>query len=199
MSYVFACHPQDGYNKPVGRTSDGPQWKAMSNPLRVNRFALGILITATWASFATWSVEHVGSKTIVGNTNPLLADGAAALEAGHIEEGVRLTLEGLKVAVTVQENAAGHSNACAGYVLLKQWAEALAQCNAALGLDKSNWRIYNNRAAIYVEKGLYDLAMHDLEAGLALAPGAPTLKESVRILQRNKRLLGRQVRKVVPS
>jgi tetratricopeptide (TPR) repeat protein len=84
-------------------------------------------------------------------------------------------------------------------VLLKQWAEALAQCNAALELDKSNWRIYNNRAAIYVEKGLYDLAMHDLDAGLALAPGAATLLESVRILQRNKRLLGRQVRKVVPS
>jgi len=26
-----------------------------------------------------------------------------------------------------QENAAGRSNACAGYVLLKRWAEALAQ------------------------------------------------------------------------
>ena len=171
----------------------------MSHPLRVARFALGILITATCTSFAAWSVEHAGSKTTVGKSNPLLADGAAALEAGRVEEGVRLTLEGLKVAVTVQENAAGHSNACAGYVLLKQWAEALAQCNAALDLDKSNWRIYNNRAAIYVEQGLYDLAMHDLEAGLALAPSAPTLLESVRILQRNKRLLGRQVRKVVPS
>jgi DnaJ family protein C protein 7 len=129
-----------------------------------------------------------------------LADGAAALEAGRIEEGVRLTLEGLKAAAgTPRENAAGHSNACAGYVLLKQWAEALAQCNAALELDTSNWRTYNNRASIYVEQGLYDLAMRDLEAGLALAPGAPTLHESVRILQRNKQVAGRQARKVVPS
>jgi hypothetical protein len=68
-----------------------------------------------------------------------------------------------------------------------------------LQLDKSNWRTYNNRAATYVEKGLYDLAMHDLEAGLVLAPGAATLQESVRILQRNRRLPGRQARKVVPS
>jgi hypothetical protein len=41
--------------------------------------------------------------------------------------------------------------------------------------------------------------MRDLEAGLALAPGAATLHESVRILQRNKSLVGRHARKVVPS
>jgi tetratricopeptide (TPR) repeat protein len=171
----------------------------MSSPLRVRLFALGLLVAATWPCLPVRSAEHAGSKTVIGQTNSLLADGAAALEAGRIEEGVRLTLEGLKVAVTARENAAGHSNACAGYVLLKHWAEALAQCNAALQLDTSNWRTYNNRASIYVEKGLYDLAMHDLEAGLALAPGAATLHESVRILQRNKRLVGRQARKVVPS
>jgi tetratricopeptide (TPR) repeat protein len=171
----------------------------MSSPLHVRLFALGLLVTGAWTCTPVRSADQAGSKTVIGQPNSLLADGAAALEAGRIEEGVRLTLEGLKVAVSPRENAAGHSNACAGYVLLKQWAEALAQCNAALELDTSNWRTYNNRAAIYVEKGLYDLAMRDLEAGLALAPGAPTLHESVRILQRNKHLVGRQGRKVVPS
>jgi tetratricopeptide (TPR) repeat protein len=171
----------------------------MNHSLCVRLFALGFFALAASMSACVFSAERAGSKTVIGRGNSLLADGAAALEAGRVEEGVRLTLEGLKVATTVQENAAGHSNACAGYVLLKQWTEALAQCNAALELDKSNWRTYNNRAAIYVEKGLYDLAMRDLEAGLALAPGAPTLCESLRILQRNQRLLGRQARKVVPS
>ena len=156
-------------------------------------------VLAAWSAPAAWPVERAGSKTVVGGNNSLLAEGAAALEAGRIEAGIQLTLEGLKVAITTQESAAGHSNACAGYVMLKRWAEALAQCNAALELDKSNWRTYNNRASIYVEKGLYDLAMRDLEAGLALAPGAPTLHESLRILERNKKLLGRQARKVVPS
>jgi len=164
-------------------------------------FALGVLTAAAlWMpSLPARSSEQAGSKTIIGQTNSLLVDGAEALRAGRIEEGVRLTLEGLKSAANAQDNAAGHSNACAGYVLLKQWAEALNQCNAALEIDTSNWRTYNNRAAIYVEKGLYDLAMRDLEAGLALAPGAPTLHESIRILERNKRLLGRQARKLVPS
>lgn len=158
-----------------------------------------ILIAAICNAAAAYSVERIGSKTVVGPDNSLLAEGAAALEAGRIEEGIQLTLAGLKVAITVQENAAGHSNACAGYVLLKRWTEALAQCNAALEIDKSNWRTYNNRASIYVETGLYELALRDLEAGFALAPGAPILKESLRILQKNKRLLGRQARKVVPS
>lgn len=170
----------------------------MGRPLYVRLFALGFLITAGWTNAPAKGAD-ASSKTVIGPDNALLAQGAAALEAGRIEEGIKLTLEGLKVAVGTQENAAGHSNACAGYVLLKQWAEALAQCNAALALDTSNWRTYNNRAAIYIEKGLYDLGMRDLEAGLALAPGAPTLHESLRILQRNKRLTGRQVRKLVPS
>jgi tetratricopeptide (TPR) repeat protein len=161
--------------------------------------ALGVLIMATGISGATSSVEKMGSKTVVGPDNPLLAAGATALEAGRVEEGVQLTLEGLKVASSAQQNAAGHSNACAGYVLLKRWAEALAQCNASMELDKSNWRTYNNRASIYVEQGLYDLALRDLEAGLALAPGAATLHESMRILQRNRRLLGRQARRSVAS
>lgn len=161
--------------------------------------ALGVLIMATGISGATSSVDKMGSKTVVGPDNPLLAAGATALEAGRIEEGVQLTLEGLKIASSAQQNAAGHSNACAGYVLLKRWAEALAQCNASLELDKSNWRTYNNRASIYVEQGLYELALHDLQAGLALAPGAATLHESMRILQRNRRMLGRQARRSVAS
>jgi tetratricopeptide (TPR) repeat protein len=181
---LFACPARDGYNESV------------SSSLRVRIFALGLL--AASACPPARSEDPASSETVIG-PNSLLVDGAAALEAGRIEEGVRVTLEGLKATATLRDKAAGHSNACAGYVLLKQWAEALAQCNAALELDTSNWRTYNNRASIYVEQGLYDLAMRDLEAGLALAPGAPTLHESVRILQRNKRLVGRQARKTVPS
>jgi len=158
-----------------------------------------VLIAATCPYTLVDAEELASSKTVIGETNSLLADGAAALQAGRIEEGVRLTLEGLKGRLTPQENAAGHSNACAGYILLKQWAEALAQCNAALAIDSSNWRTYNNRAGIYIEQGLYDLGLKDLQAGLALAPEAATLHESLRILERNRRLTGRRARRTVPS
>ncbi|MGH8139343.1 MAG: hypothetical protein ACREVV_14310 [Steroidobacteraceae bacterium] len=170
----------------------------MRNPPRLRHFALGLLIAANWTALAC-ADERDGSRTVLGTSNTLLADGASALQAGRAEEGVRLTLEGLKVADNLSDSAAGHSNACAGYALLKQWDAALVQCNAALDLDRSNWRIYNNRAAIYVAKGLYELAMSDLNAGLRLAPRSATLLESVRIAEKNRRLTSRRGRKAVAS
>ena len=142
--------------------------------------------------------QDTGASTVLGNSNPQLADGAAALQAGRIELGIRLTLEGLKLESDPLESAAGHSNVCAGYALLKQWDEALTECNAALELDTKNWRIYNNRAAIFVAKGLYELAQQDLEAGLALAPGSSVLHESLRVLEQNRRILLRH-KKAVPA
>ncbi len=71
---------------------------------------------------------------------------------------------------TVRDQAAGHSNVCAGYAALKRWEEALLHCNQALELDRTNWRTYNNRAAVFVGLKHFDLAMTDVNAGLALAP-----------------------------
>ena len=71
-------------------------------------------------------------------------------EAGRFEEGVRLTLAGLEQPTAPRDQAAGHSNVCAGYAALKRWNEALEHCNRALELDRNNWRTYNNRAAVFV-------------------------------------------------
>jgi tetratricopeptide (TPR) repeat protein len=162
---------------------------------RLVTLLLLLWITPAYAPAA----DYTGSKTVIGRTNTLLAEGARALEAGHFEEGVRLTLDGLKAAIDAHENAIGHSNACAGYVRLKQWADALAHCNAALELDRSNWHTYNNRAAIYIQQGLFELGKRDLEAALALAPDAPLLHESLRILEIDKHVASSGARRVVTS
>jgi tetratricopeptide (TPR) repeat protein len=139
------------------------------------------------------------SATIVGPTNPQLADGATALDAGRVEEGIRLTLEGLKFPAESHDKAAGYSNLCAGYAMLKQWDEALQHCNTSLSIDPYNWRTFNNRAAVYVGKGQYDHAMTDLRAGLEIAPTSRTLLESLRIVQENRRLAGARSRSAVRS
>jgi tetratricopeptide (TPR) repeat protein len=139
------------------------------------------------------------SATIVGPTNPQLAAGATALEAGDVENGLRLTLEGLKFPADVRDKAAGYSNLCAAYAMLKKWDEALQHCNTALSIDQNNWRAFNNRAAIYVAKGQYDHAMTDLRAGLEISPNSRTLLESLRIAQQNKRLSGLRSRSAVRS
>jgi Flp pilus assembly protein TadD len=167
------------------------------------RVALITLVLAA-ASAASGSVFATDtpmnqSATIVGPSNPQLADGAAALDEGHVEEGIRLTREGLKFPTQSRDKAAGYSNLCAGYAMLKQWDEALQHCNTALTLDQNNWRAFNNRAAIYVAKGQYDHAMADLRAGLEIAPNSRTLLESLRIAQQNKRLYGARSRSAVRS
>jgi tetratricopeptide (TPR) repeat protein len=153
---------------------------------------------ASGSVFATETPQNQ-SATIVGPSNPQLADGATALEAGRIEDGIRLTLDGLKFPAQSRDRAAGYSNLCAGYAMLKQWDEALQHCNTALSIDQNNWRAFNNRAAIYVAKGQYDHAMADLRAGLEISPNSRTLLESLRIAQQNKRLYGARSRSAVRS
>jgi len=118
------------------------------------------------------------SATVLGPTNPLLSEGSQALEAGRFEEGVRLTLAGLEQPTTPHDQAAGHSNICAGYAALKKWTDALEHCNRALELDNTNWRTYNNRAAVFVGLKMFDLAMTDVNAGLEIAPNSTTLRKS---------------------
>jgi tetratricopeptide (TPR) repeat protein len=118
----------------------------------------------------------------------LLAAGAAALEAGRVEQGVALTLAGLDRATTHADAAAGHSNLCAGYAMLKRWGDALPHCNRAVELDPHNWRSFNNRAAVYVGRGEYELAMQDVNAGLAIAPDSGTLLKSLEVVRSARRL-----------
>jgi len=138
---------------------------------------------------AVHSGQSPMSSTVIGLVNPLLAEGAQALEGGDAAEGVRLTLEGLKHPSPVHDLAAGHSNLCAGYVLLQRYDDALAECDLSLSLDQNNWRAYNNRAAVFAAQGLYELAVRDIESGLKIAPDSAVLLKSLAIVHRNQELL----------
>ena len=89
-------------------------------------------------------------KTVIGQRNPDLADGARALMAGNAEEGIRLTLRGLEIAVGEREHEAALSNLCAGYILQAQYRTALQYCDMLLARNDKNWRGYNNRAVVYI-------------------------------------------------
>jgi tetratricopeptide (TPR) repeat protein len=133
------------------------------------------------------AAEIPQSTTVIGPSSAMLASGAEALEAGRIEEGIRMTLDGLRGPASERDRAAGHSNLCAGYGLQKRWDEALDHCNKALALDTTNWRTFNNRAAVYTGKGLYDLALTDVQSGLELAPQSRTLRKSLAVVEEHKR------------
>lgn len=117
-----------------------------------------------------------GAKTVIGPSNPDLHEGAQQLLRGNGESGVELTLRGLKFAQGAREEEAALSNLCAGYIMLKQYAEALKYCDLLLARNDKSWRGYNNRAVVYINTKQYDKAHSDLTRGEELNPGARTLR-----------------------
>lgn len=129
-----------------------------------------------WGQGAQRMKSDVGPKTVIGPSNVHLQDGASALMAGRAEEGVELTLTGLRMAGNAREEEAALSNLCAGYILLEKFDEAMKYCEMLLVRNDRNWRAYNNRAVIYIKTKQYDKAEQDLLRGEELKPGAHTLK-----------------------
>jgi tetratricopeptide (TPR) repeat protein len=154
---------------------------------------LALSLASLTRARATEPEHEASSATIIGAHNSLLQDGAQALEAGHADLGIRLTLEGLKSAAP-PDTAAAYANLCAGYAQLGRWDEALAQCNISITLDKGNWKAFNNRAAVFSARGLFDEAIADLQSGLKLAPHSAMLQKSLQITYQNRKILRRRNR-----
>lgn len=155
----------------------------------MRRSKIPILCSALLVMAAGASADPLGqvqSATVLGPTNQLLAEGSQALEAGRFEEGVRLTLAGLDQTNNTRDAASGHSNVCAGYAALKRWQDALRHCNRALELDRNSWRTYNNRAAVFTGLKQFELAIADVNKGLALAPDSGTLQKSLEVVNQHR-------------
>jgi len=120
--------------------------------------------------------EGQENKTVLGPSNPDLYYGAQALLAGDGEEGVRLTLLGVKRAANSRDRITGKSNLCAGYIMLGQYEIALSYCDQVLAENDQHWRSYSNRALAYLKLGRFEDTEVDLQKAEAIAPNARTVK-----------------------
>ena len=116
------------------------------------------------------------NTTVIGSSNQPLKDGADALKAGDVDEGIRLTLIGLRQSVSSRERQTAKSNLCAGYVMLEQLETALAYCDEVLADNDRYWRAYSNRALVYIKLKRFAEAEQDLQKGEAISPQSRTLK-----------------------
>lgn len=114
--------------------------------------------------------------TVIGPSNVPLHEGAQELLAGNDAEGIRLTLQGLKIAHGNREEEAALSNLCAGYIKMQLYDTALRYCNLLLQRNDAHWRGYNNRAVVYIMTEQWELADSDLKSAEALRPDAKTVK-----------------------
>lgn len=117
------------------------------------------------------------SKVVLGPRNVFLFDGANALQAGDGEQGVKLTLQGLKMAQGQREKKAAHANLCAGFAMLRQPDTALQHCNTVLQMDPNHWHTFNNRAIVYLQLKRYEESEADVQRGQELNPRSEKLKE----------------------
>lgn len=141
----------------------------------IRRLALLAILSLAWP--AAFADEDPGSKTVIGPSNIYLYDGANALKAGDAEEGLRLTLQGLKTAVNRREEKIGHANLCAGFLLVSQYETALEHCNWVIDRDPNHWRTYNNRAIVLLRMERFDESEADIIKGQQLNPRSENLKE----------------------
>jgi len=137
-----------------------------------------VLLAMTILAAVQVSADEVaGSKTVIGPSNVYLYDGANALLANDAGEGVPLTLKGLELAQGLREEKVGHSNLCAGFMMLNQPETALAHCNWVLERDPNHWRSYNNRALVYLALERFEESEADIKKGQELNPRSEKLKE----------------------
>ena len=138
---------------------------------------LTLLAICSLAAVSARAEEDATHKTVIGPTNIDLYDGAQALMAHDGEEGVRLTLLGLKYAQGLREEKVGHANLCAGFLLINQLQTALQHCNWVIEKDPNHWRTYNNRALVYLQLERFEESDSDIKKGQALRPNSTNLKE----------------------
>ncbi len=141
-------------------------------------FVLVAALLLAYSQVAAQGSDPVSStnRTVLGQSNPDLEDGARALMSGDAERGVTLTLEGLETALGSRELKMAHSNLCAGYLMQKQLETALEHCNTVIELDPLYWRAYNNRALVYLEMGRYAESEADVARGQEIRPKSEKLK-----------------------
>jgi tetratricopeptide (TPR) repeat protein len=163
------------------------------------RSLIGMLVALAMAGGSVPADAAFGWRRVNPGGNPLISRGAEALEAGRIEEGIRLTQEGLERALTVRVAAVGFANLCAGYAMLKRWDDALPRCNRAIALDPRDWRPYNNRAAVFAAHAQFELAIADVETGLSIAPDSPVLMKSLEVVLESKRIQRERLRTARPA
>ncbi len=136
--------------------------------------AAALILSA--GSATAWQDMGDGEVAVGPTKNAKLQDGANALDAGKAEKGIELTLEGLQQARGPTERKTALSNLCAGYLMLQELDKALYYCNEALAINDRNWRIYNNRALIYVLQNRFAEAEADLAMCEELHPHARPTK-----------------------
>jgi len=131
---------------------------------------------------------------IVLQPSDLIRRGNAHIETGDIEKAKASLSRALETNLTSRQRANAHNSMCVANIKEESWDEAMAHCNAAIKVTRSNWRFYNNRGNVYMGLGQFELAMENYRRGLRIAPKSKTLATNIAILEEQARKVNVRLR-----
>lgn len=152
--------------------------------------ACSVCLTGAFLCAAPAGASETTQSHSVFGADPNLSEGALALRLGDYEEGIRLTLKGLRSPAgsvhSIRTRSSAHNNLCAGYTMARKYRQALEHCDESLRLKRNNWQAHSNRAVIHTLMGSYERAAEDIEKGKRINPDAKRLKEAEEFLNERK-------------
>ena len=120
---------------------------------------------------------------IILQPSDLLKRGNAYIEQGEIQKAKKALSRALETKLTPGQRANAHNSLCVANIKEEEWDAAMRQCNAAIKINRANWRFYNNRGNVYLGLGQLDLALKNYQRGLRIAPKSKALATNVAILE----------------
>lgn len=123
----------------------------------------------------------LAGQTVIGD--PAVDDlnsGARELDRGDVADGLALTEKAMESDdLSIWEKAAAYNNTCVGFLRLKLYEQAKANCERAVAINDENWRFLNNRANAHLGLGQIDAAIADYIAALQLNPRSDIVRRNL--------------------
>jgi tetratricopeptide (TPR) repeat protein len=133
-----------------------------------------IVIVTLLLSFSI-NVESQSVKVYHMTQDRNIERGMEALSNREFERASHYLWKAATSNQTAERKVSIYNNVCAVDYVLERYETAMDACNAALKLDRRNWRVLLNRANIYRDIGLFEKADNDYKKAMKIRPNEPMI------------------------
>jgi Flp pilus assembly protein TadD len=127
----------------------------------VDRILKAYFVVTTLMIIAVPAVDAQNVKVYHLSRDKNIGQGMQALRSHDFNSASYYLSKAAKSRQTKARKASLYNNVCAVDFVLKRFDSALDACNAAIKLDRKNWKLLLNRGNIYRDTGYFTLAKRD--------------------------------------
>ncbi len=143
-----------------------------------------LILTALIALPAAATDRPTQGQKIWLNSSQDIRNGAALIDAGKFEEGVKLTRKALDDDLTISDIAAAYTNLCSADVQTGRYQQAMEHCEKALKINSRMPEALNNVATVQFMLGDYQTAVATYKKALRGKPFDDLIMGNLLLAQR---------------